>query len=79
MSLEHSPAVEGSGQLADNRGKLADDLLMGAPAIAEFLGTTDAAVYHIRRKGRLPIGKLGKTLIAFRSELRRAAQAVIAS
>jgi hypothetical protein len=57
--------------------RLADDLLRGAPAIADFLGTTNAAVYHIHRKGHLPIGKLGKSLIAFRSELRRAAQALI--
>lgn len=53
--------------------KLADDLLIGAVAIAQELGVTVPAVYHIVRKGRLPIGRLGKNLIASRSKLRRAA------
>jgi hypothetical protein len=68
MSLEHAP----------ERGEstLADDLLIGAEAIAAELGVTEAAVYHIHREKRLPIGKLGKNLIAFRSKLRRAALAL---
>jgi hypothetical protein len=61
--------------LPDDR--LAEDLLWGALAIADYLGTTRAAVYHMHRNKRLPIGKSGKTLIAFRSGLRRAAQALI--
>jgi hypothetical protein len=72
MSLENANEL---AQLAHDR--LADDLLRGAPAIAEFIGTSEAAVYHLYRKKRLPIGKLGKILIAFRSELRRAAEALI--
>ena len=73
MSLENA---DNSVQLADDR---VADFLWGAPAIAEYLGTTRAAVYHLHRKRRLPIGKSGKTLIAFRSGLRRAAQALITS
>jgi hypothetical protein len=51
-------------------------LLIGAPRIAAFLGVNEAAVYHLHRKKRLPIGKLGKNLIASRSKLRRAALAL---
>jgi hypothetical protein len=52
--------------------RLADDLLIGAPAIAAELGVEVAAVYYIFKKKRLPIGKFGKNLIASRSKLRRA-------
>jgi hypothetical protein len=70
MSLEHAPE---RGEAAQ---RLAEDLLIGAPAIAAELGVTEAAVYHLHRMKRLPIGKLGKSLIAFRSKLRRAALAL---
>jgi hypothetical protein len=70
MSLEHAPERGESAQ------SLADDLLIGAPKIAKELGVTEAAVYHLHRKKRLPIGKLGKNLIASRSKLRRAALAL---
>jgi hypothetical protein len=56
--------------------RLADDLLVGAPAIAAELGVKEAAVYYIFRMKRLPIGKLGKNLFASRRKLRRAAQAL---
>lgn len=52
--------------------RLADDLLVGAPAIAEFLGMTEKAVYHLASKKRIPVGKMGKNLIARRSALKRA-------
>ena len=57
--------------------RLADDLLIGAKAIADELGFTAMQVYHLARKGGktgLPIGRLGKTLIASRAKLRRALQ-----
>ena len=57
--------------------KLADDLLIGARSIAEELGITEYAVYHLHKKRRLPFGKLGKNLVASRSKLRRAAQGLI--
>jgi hypothetical protein len=56
--------------------RLADDLLVGAAAIAKELGIPEHAVYYIHRKKRLPVGKLGKNLIASRAKLRRAANAL---
>ena len=54
------------------RERLADDLLIGADAIAEELGVDRAQVYYFVRKKKLPIGRLGRSLIASRSKLRRA-------
>jgi hypothetical protein len=52
---------------------LADDLLIGAEAIAAFLGVDVQTVYSFRRtKKKLPIGKLGKNLIASKRKLERA-------
>ena len=50
----------------------ADDLLIGAPAIAAFVGVSAKAVYHLARTKKLPIGKLGKNLIASKRKLERA-------
>jgi hypothetical protein len=58
--------------------KLADDLLLGARAIADELGLDEHAVYYLAKMKRLPIGKLGKNLIASRTTLRRAALALTA-
>jgi hypothetical protein len=55
---------------------LGDDMLIGAPAIAEFLGIKTKAVYYLFRTKRVPIGKLGKNLIASRRKLRRAFDAL---
>jgi hypothetical protein len=57
--------------------KLADDLLVGARAIGEEIGEDENGVYYLYKKKRLPIGKLGKTLIATRTGLRRAMLALI--
>jgi hypothetical protein len=73
MSLEHAPQRDDGKPL---QAPLADDLLIGAAAIAQELGRNKAAVYHLHRTRRLPIGKLGKNLIASRSKLRRAALAL---
>jgi hypothetical protein len=72
MSLEHSPARDA------DKDKVADDLLIGAPAIAEFLGVKEDAVYHLVRTRRLPIGRLGRNLIASRKKLQRAVSALTA-
>lgn len=56
--------------------RLADDLLIGARAIAAELGVEVHAVYYIAKTGTLPIGRIGKNLIASRSKLRRAALAL---
>jgi len=52
--------------------RIADDLLIGAAAIAEELGITPMQVYHWARLKRLPIGRIGKNLIASRRQLQRA-------
>jgi hypothetical protein len=51
---------------------VATDLIVGAAAIAKELGVAENAVYHIARTKRLPIGRLGRNLIASRKRLRRA-------
>ena len=51
---------------------LHDDLLLGAPKIAEFLGWNTRKVYHAHRMKHLPIGHCGGSLIARKSELNRA-------
>jgi hypothetical protein len=53
--------------------RLADDLLWGAQAIADFLGVSVDRVYYLIRTKRLPISKLGhKTIVASRRKLARA-------
>jgi hypothetical protein len=51
---------------------VAADLLVGAAAISRELGVSETAVYHIARMKRMPIGRLGRNLIASRKRLRRA-------
>jgi hypothetical protein len=51
---------------------LANDLLFGADAIAEFLfGNREKRrrVYHLNATGQLPLGKMGETLIGRKSTL----------
>jgi hypothetical protein len=65
-------------EAASQPDRLADDLLNGGAEIAEFLGTNTREVYHLHKTGRLPIGRLGRKLIASRNQLRRAAKALTA-
>jgi hypothetical protein len=58
---------------------LAADLLNGGAEIAAFLGCNTREVYHLHKTGRLPIGRLGRKLIASRNQLRRAAKALTAA
>lgn len=58
--------------------RLADDMLIGAHAIADELGVEEHVVYYIHKMKRLPIGKLGKNLIASRRKLRLAANRLTA-
>jgi hypothetical protein len=51
---------------------VAEDMLLGAGEIAAFLGISVAQVYHYARLKRLPIGKIGKSLIASKRKLQRA-------
>lgn len=59
---------------------LSDDLLRGAPAIAEYLGPAFSAraVYHLAEKQAIPVFRLpnNTTLYARKSELDRAFKAV---
>jgi len=66
-------------QAAQQADRLADDLLNGAGEIAEFLGTNPREVYWLAKTKRLPIGRLGRKLIASRNQLRRAAKALTAA
>jgi hypothetical protein len=63
-------------QTEQKAATLADDMLVGAPAIAAFLGIKPKAVYYLARSKRVPIGKLGKNLIASKRKLRRAFEAL---
>ena len=47
------------------------DLLMGAPAIAKFLGIGARVLYRLADEGHLPVFKLGGTLSARKSGLRK--------
>ena len=52
-----------------------DDLLDGGEEIAEYLRelglkANTRKVYHLHAKGRLPIGQLGRNLIASRAQIR---------
>jgi hypothetical protein len=66
-------------EAARRADRLADDLLSGAAEIAEFLGCNVREVYHLAQTQRLPIGRLGKKLIASRTQLRRAAKSLTAA
>lgn len=49
---------------------LADDLLLGADAIANFLGFTRRQVYDLTARRIIPSFKIGKTVAARKSTLR---------
>jgi len=55
---------------------LADDLLNGGAAIAKFLGTNTREVYHLHKTQRLPIGRLGRKLVASKRALLRSASKI---
>jgi hypothetical protein len=63
--------METKEEAAKPADRLADDLLDGGPAIAEFLGCNTREVYHLHKTGRLPIGRLGRKLIASKRHLAR--------
>jgi hypothetical protein len=57
---------------ADGPGQLADDILEGADAIAEFLFKSKDArrrIYYLAESSKLPIFRLGSTLCARKSVL----------
>lgn len=50
---------------------LRDDLLIGAAAIARYSGLSERQVYHFIGRGELPVRRLGRLLVARKSELDR--------
>ncbi|TAN56093.1 MAG: DNA-binding protein [Rhodospirillales bacterium] len=48
---------------------LADDLLRGADAIADFMGMKRRQIYHLTETSRLPVFRVGSVLCARRSTL----------
>jgi len=58
---------------------VAADLLKGAAKIAAFLGVETSMVYYLHKCKRYPIGRLGKTLIASKRQLRRAHRTMTAA
>src|SRR5262245_35529726 len=59
--------------MPESKSPLANDLLTGAHAIAAYLGKPWNArkIYHAARKQNLPIGFVGKLLVARKHELDR--------
>jgi hypothetical protein len=58
--------------LTKNTGRtlpLAEDLLVGVPRIAAYMGMTEAETYYHIRQKRFPTKKLGKQHIARKSQL----------
>jgi hypothetical protein len=47
------------------------DLLWGAQAIADFLGTTERKVWYQADRGLLPVKRQGRLLTASKSALRK--------
>lgn len=56
-------------QPANDNLSLAEDILRGAAAIAEFMGCPRRAVYHMASKGGLPVFRMGDIVCARRSTL----------
>lgn len=69
LPLKPLPTPQSSLQPSE---QVANDALYGAEQIAEFLGVTEQAVYYLAHKKRIPVGKLGRTLIASRRTLKQA-------
>jgi hypothetical protein len=68
MSLEHSPAREGSIPPI----RLADDLLSGIRQIAEYLGESERRTEYLVERNLIPVFRLGKRINARKSELAAA-------
>jgi hypothetical protein len=49
--------------------ELATDLLLGARAIAHYIGLQERQVFHLHKQGALPTFKLGNLIAARKSEL----------
>jgi hypothetical protein len=85
MLNQHDESERADEAARQQRERIADDLLIGAKAIAAELGIPEHAVYHLTKKKKkerekarpnLPIQRWGRTLVASRNKLRRAAAAL---
>jgi hypothetical protein len=54
---------------------ISDDLLNGAAEIAEFTGWPVRRVNHLIAEGRIPVKRIGRMLVARRSQIDRALMA----
>jgi hypothetical protein len=63
----------------DNQPPLADDLLIGAAAIAAFSGFQRRQVYHMATNGTLPVFRAGEILCSRKSALTAWADARMAT
>lgn len=57
-------------QPANDDIPLAEDILRGAAAIAEFMGSPRRVIYHQASKGNLPTFRMGDIVCARKSTLR---------
>jgi hypothetical protein len=74
-STTTSPISTSEPQTLAERHRLADDLLTGAAQIGAYIGWPLRKVYYAKERKHLPIGSVGATLIARRSELDEALSA----
>jgi hypothetical protein len=68
MSLEHSPARQGNTPPV----RLADDLLTGIRAIAQYTGESERRTEYLVACGLIPAFKIGARVCARKSELDEA-------
>jgi hypothetical protein len=57
-------------EMSLNTVVIADDMLYGAAAIAEFLGIPLRKAFYLLEQRRIPAGKLGREYVASRTALR---------
>jgi hypothetical protein len=50
---------------------LADDLIVGAAAIARETGFSPRQIFYFAARGQIPVRKMGRLLIASRARLRK--------
>jgi hypothetical protein len=51
--------------------KLANDLLHGCKAIADFIGRPERATYHDIEAGNLQVTRIGRKIVGSKTALRR--------
>jgi hypothetical protein len=54
-----------------NDAPLADDLIVGAAAIARETGFSQRQIFYFASRGQIPVRKMGRLLVASRARLRK--------